>query len=322
MRKLASGFAILLWLSGCAANNPPPPPKRVVQSPESGLGALDLIARAIPPVGGVLPVQVAVTNVTLRSLELDARGIRAETASGASVGTLSPDQAIQAAGGAQVLADALSRVYLVHVAGHQEEPGRAALAAQMCAASLQLGVGGLVFVCPIIIAGTAATSLAVASSASLQISDVALPSESLPSGMERRGYIFLPTGNYRALEMPVEDSSTGGIETMVQPWDSAADLAGTTVMQCDKGTMQMAIRRGGEQFAAREFTTALAYYQEAVTACPNSAQVQFNTARAYEALGDRYMAIEYYTRAIRSAPSDDVAVGAQARQALERLSAQ
>ena len=56
---------------------------------------------------------------------------------------------------------------------------------------------------------------------------------------------------------------------------------------CDKGVMQVATRHGGERFAASEFDKALGYYQDAVTACPMSAQAQLNVARAYEALGDR-----------------------------------
>ena len=53
-----------------------------------------------------------------------------------------------------------------------------------------------------------------------------------------------------------------------------------------------------------EFTKALGYYQDAVTACPTSAQAQLNVARAYEALGDRDQAMDYYKRAIQAAPSD------------------
>jgi hypothetical protein len=54
-----------------------------------------------------------------------------------------------------------------------------------------------------------------------------LPSGYLTPGMERLGYIFLPPGNYNALEVPIEDTDTGDIETIVQTWDSAADLAST-----------------------------------------------------------------------------------------------
>ena len=93
---------------------------------------------------------------------------------------------------------------------------------------------------------------------------------------------------------------------------------------CDKAVMQVATRHGGERFAASEFDKALGYYQDAVTACPTSAQAQLNVARAYEALGDRDQAMDYYKRAIQSAPSDHDAVpgvSEQAQQALARLAA-
>lgn len=90
---------------------------------------------------------------------------------------------------------------------------------------------------------------------------------------------------------------------------------------CDKAVMQAATRHGGERFAASEFSKALGYYQDAVTACPTSAQAQLNVARAYEALGERDQAINYYQRAIQAAPSGGAAVGDQARQALARLTA-
>jgi tetratricopeptide (TPR) repeat protein len=93
---------------------------------------------------------------------------------------------------------------------------------------------------------------------------------------------------------------------------------------CDKAVMQVATRHGGERFAAGEFTKALGYYQDAVTACPISAQAQLNVARAYEALGDRDQAMNYYKRTIQAAPSDHDAeanVAVQAQQALARLAA-
>jgi tetratricopeptide (TPR) repeat protein len=100
-------------------------------------------------------------------------------------------------------------------------------------------------------------------------------------------------------------------------YPTAAPPPGT----CDKAVMQVATRHGGERFAASEFNKALGYYQDAITACPTSAQAQLNVARAYEALGDRDQALDYYRRAIQSAPSDDAAVAQQARQALARLTA-
>ena len=93
---------------------------------------------------------------------------------------------------------------------------------------------------------------------------------------------------------------------------------------CDKAVMQVATRHGGERFAAAEFTKALGYYQDAVTACPTSAQALLNVARACEALGDRDHAMDYYKRAIQAAPADhdaNPAVAEQASQALARLAA-
>lgn len=93
---------------------------------------------------------------------------------------------------------------------------------------------------------------------------------------------------------------------------------------CDKAVMQVATRHGGERLAASEFTKALGYYQDAVTACPTSAQALLNVARAYEALGDREHAVVYYRRAVQAAPADhdaNSAVAEQAQQALARLAA-
>jgi tetratricopeptide (TPR) repeat protein len=93
---------------------------------------------------------------------------------------------------------------------------------------------------------------------------------------------------------------------------------------CDKTVMQVATRHGGERFAASEFTKALGYYQDSVTACPTSAQALLNVAHAYEALGDRVRATDYYRRAVQAAPADhdaSPAVAEQAQQALARLAA-
>lgn len=91
---------------------------------------------------------------------------------------------------------------------------------------------------------------------------------------------------------------------------------------CDRSVMQVATRHGGERFAAGAFDKALGYYQDAVAACPTSAQAQLNLARAYEALGDRDQATDYYRHAIGAASPDhdaDPAIARQARQALARL---
>jgi len=50
---------------------------------------------------------------------------------------------------------------------------------------------------------------------------------------------------------------------------------------CDPAVMAAATRKGGERMAAGDTTKALGYYQDAVTACPSSAEAQLNLANTY-----------------------------------------
>jgi Tfp pilus assembly protein PilF len=84
--------------------------------------------------------------------------------------------------------------------------------------------------------------------------------------------------------------------------------------------MREATRKGGERFAASDFSGALGYYQDALTACPKSAQAMVNLARAYEAVGDRAEAVAHYkTAANASGSGTDAAAVRDARAALTRL---
>jgi tetratricopeptide (TPR) repeat protein len=89
---------------------------------------------------------------------------------------------------------------------------------------------------------------------------------------------------------------------------------------CDQAVMREATRKGGERFAAGDFVHAIGYYQDAVTACPQSAKTQLDLARSYEAIGDHASAIEHYRLAERaSGANSDADAAKQARQALGRL---
>jgi hypothetical protein len=182
-----------LVCGGCAATSEQvaQPPTKIVQSPENGLRELDIVARAFPPVGKVLPVQIAITSLTTKSLTLDAQGIRAEQASGPGAAVLSVADADRAAGGADQLNRALTEK---ENTGPWEFCGLAYLAAR-------------------------------AVSPDLQTKHLSLQNGSLEPGVEQWGYIFLPSGSYTAIEVPVS-SDTGAREVAAQRWDSAADLAG------------------------------------------------------------------------------------------------
>jgi len=88
---------------------------------------------------------------------------------------------------------------------------------------------------------------------------------------------------------------------------------------CDRAVMREATRKGGERFAASDFTHALGYYQDAVTACPGSGQAQLNVARAFEAIGDRAQAISHYKRASQATDAEGADAVRQAREAIARL---
>lgn len=89
---------------------------------------------------------------------------------------------------------------------------------------------------------------------------------------------------------------------------------------CDTNVMHEATRKGGERFAAGDFPHALGYYQDALTACPASAQAQLNVARSYEAIGDRVEAVTHYRLAAGAAGGGAEADAVrQAREAIARL---
>lgn len=86
---------------------------------------------------------------------------------------------------------------------------------------------------------------------------------------------------------------------------------------CDESVMREASRKGGERFAANDLPHALAYYQDAISACPKNSRAQLNLARTYESLGDPTQARAHYQLAA-DATGDDGA-SKEARDALARL---
>jgi tetratricopeptide (TPR) repeat protein len=91
---------------------------------------------------------------------------------------------------------------------------------------------------------------------------------------------------------------------------------------CDAAVRSAATRKGGERMAAGDTTKALGYYQDAVTACPTSAEAQLNLANAYESIGDRAEAQQHYRLAAgASGPGADAGSVQKARDALSRMGA-
>jgi tetratricopeptide (TPR) repeat protein len=91
---------------------------------------------------------------------------------------------------------------------------------------------------------------------------------------------------------------------------------------CDRAVMTAATHKGGERMAAGDTSKALGYYQDAVTACPTSAEAQLNLANAYESIGDRAEAMHHYRLAASATGSGaDTGAPQKAREALSRMGA-
>ena len=89
---------------------------------------------------------------------------------------------------------------------------------------------------------------------------------------------------------------------------------------CDKNVEAAATHRGGDALASGDMTKALGYYQDALTACPNSSKADMNLARLYETLDNREAALRYY-RAAASSSASDGQKSKEAQAALSRLGA-
>jgi tetratricopeptide (TPR) repeat protein len=90
---------------------------------------------------------------------------------------------------------------------------------------------------------------------------------------------------------------------------------------CDKQVEQVATQRGGDKFAAGDYTKALGYYQDAQTACPGDDRANVNVARTYEALGNNAQAIKYYRKAADTPGATETDAEDEAKAALLRLQA-
>jgi tetratricopeptide (TPR) repeat protein len=90
---------------------------------------------------------------------------------------------------------------------------------------------------------------------------------------------------------------------------------------CDHDVMAQATRQGGDKFAAGDFSGALGYYHDALTACPGNARAELNVGRAYEALNDKGQAMAHYQSAASSSDPGESAAETEAHKAIDRLGA-
>ena len=108
------------------------------------------------------------------------------------------------------------------------------------------------------------------------------------------------------------------LQSQRTPYSTAAPQPGS----CDAAVMKAATRKGGERMTAGDASRALGYYQDAVTACPTSAEAQLNLANTYVSIGDRAEAVQHYRLAAGASGHDgDAGAIQKAREALSRMGA-
>ena len=106
------------------------------------------------------------------------------------------------------------------------------------------------------------------------------------------------------------------LQSQRTPYSTAVPQPGA----CDAAVMAAATHKGGERMAAGDASKALGYYQDAVTACPTSAEAQLNLANTYEAMGDHVEAARHYRIAAdTTGPGADAGAIQKAREALGRM---
>lgn len=88
---------------------------------------------------------------------------------------------------------------------------------------------------------------------------------------------------------------------------------------CDRDVLARATRQGGDNYASGDFSKALGYYQDALTACPGNPRAELNVGRAYEALNDRQQALSYYQQAASSGDPTETAAENEAHTAVDKL---
>ena len=216
--------AAALWINGCTAANTGrgvQPDLKRIELPQSG--ELEVHARALSPVGNVLPLEVSITNLADRARVLRYPAVGGITESGEVVPDLAVDDPAVAAN-----ADALR----TKVSGGQGAVDEA-LAASWAGKG---GWGWVIASGPFGWTELAINSAIVAHSSpssrlelySLEMARPArkdMPLGYLATGERVTGYVFLPRQNYKALRVTVINLLTHNEEVMTVPWNSEIDLS-------------------------------------------------------------------------------------------------
>jgi len=226
---LASLMAVLLAFSlgGCATSwNPIPITPRVALTPIKG--AVTMQARPGKPIGGVVPVDVAVANGTDEPYLIEPDQVFAINEQGQRIMPVSASEAIQEAGSANALKAGLTgaakNAAIGALAGAAAGAAVGAAVGMIVASPAQgalLGaaVGGSVGAAGGGVLGGVQGQSAARHDAETQISALSLQTREAHPNYSINGYVFFPKGTYTSIQMTLLNKETHLSDIRTAPWE-------------------------------------------------------------------------------------------------------
>src|SRR5579863_2986392 len=233
---LAALIAVLLAFSlgGCATSwNPIPITPRVALTPTKG--DVTMQARPGKPIGGIVPVDVAVSNGTDEPYLIEPDQVFAINEQGQRIMPISAGEAIQEAGNANALKAGLTgaakNAAIGAVVGAATgaaigaavgtivlSPAEGALVGAAIGGSVGAAGGGVY--------GGAQGQAAAHHDADTQISSLSLQAREAHPNYSINGYVFFPKGEYTSIQMTLLNEETHQTDTRTSSWQGGEIATG------------------------------------------------------------------------------------------------
>jgi hypothetical protein len=217
LRKL-SFFAFATILVSCGIASPPlQTQKRAVPTPIDG--QFSVVTEAEKPVGGLIPVYVAVANGTDEGRAIHPSQVFALDEYGQRIAPVPPMEAAREAGGAGKLKAAMESAAVGGSALGALGAATGALAG-LAAGGVAPGaaIGGAIGATQGALWSAPMGQAESQGQANQQIGGLALNDTEVRKDFTVSGYVFFPKGSYKDLEMLVINTETGATETLTIPW--------------------------------------------------------------------------------------------------------
>ena len=226
---LVTLMAVMLAVSvgGCATSwNPIPITPRVALTPTKG--DVTMQARPGKPIGGIVPVDVAVANGTDEPYLIEPDQVFAINEQGQRIMPVSTSEAIQEAGNANALKAGLTgaakNAAIGALAGAAAGAAVGAAVGTIVASPAEgalfgAAVGGSIGAAGGGVMGGVQGQAAARHNAETQISALSLQTREAHPNYSINGYVFFPKGTYTSIQMTLLNKETHLSDTRTTPWE-------------------------------------------------------------------------------------------------------